>query len=306
MLEKALRKTSLRSRFMQLKDERPRFLISDAIYRIDNFLDYQKKSGEELSDELLVEKLALWLKENENIPQNKKEAEVWKTLELNELSSDMYPPLLVNFSVSQLLNYGKEEEARTLFSKYLDARYKMKEETSSGEASVKYDVFGGVKKYSAPPVPDFVIKAAFGDRAAQYASTMEIWEIETAAYFTLIDGNIDAARRLYEYALFETGGVKRLLQDGQITAFSPLASVSSAVNLACIYSSTGELNRALTLYGLAGGRCRDKKIKSKILYRTALVQKDMNNINGAVLSLDYAVSLDPMNADARLLKKQIK
>ena len=305
MLEQALRKTPLRSYSMKQKDERPRFLISDAIYRIDSVLEWQKKNSQSVSDELLVEKLALWLKLNSEIPQNKKESEIWKTLELNEIDSDMYPPLLVNFAVTSLLNYGKEEEARTLFSRYLDARYKMKGDSSEINKTA-YDVFGGVKKYNAPAVPDFVIKAAFGDRAAEYASTMEIWEIETAAYFTMLDGNIDAARRLYEYALFETGGVKNLQRGEQIVAFSTLAKVSSAVNLASIYSSTGELNRSLSLYGLAGGRTRNKKVKSKILYRTALVQKDLSNINGALLSLDYAISLDGNNAAARLLKKQLK
>ena len=178
--------------------------------------------------------------------------------------------------------------------------------TDAQDEKVEYDIFGGEKTYSAPPVPEFVTRAAFGDRAADYANTMETWEIETAAYFALLDNNISAARRLYEYALFETGGARTVEADGQIVSFSRLCAVNSAVNLAVIYASDGELKRALNLYGLASGRTKDKKLKSKILYRTALVQSDLQNKEGSILSLEYALSLNPMNADARLMLRKLK
>lgn len=304
MLEQALRKTALRSYTMRQKDERPRFLMSDALYRIDSLLE--KKDGVGQRDgKLIAERLSLWLEENSSLPQINREAEIWKTLETNEIGAELYPPELLQFSVSQLLKFGKNGEARDLFSKYLDARYKMKENNDDGDGKDSlYDVFGGEKKYSAPAVPGFVVKAAFGDRAADYASTMDGWEIETAAYFSLLDGNIAAARRLYEYVLFETGGARHMQNENDIVSFSTLAQVQSAVNLASIYSSIGEQEKAMNLYGLASGRTRDKKLKSKILCRAALVQKDMQDIKGALLSLDYAVSLDPLNAEARLLEKQ--
>ena len=158
----------------------------------------------------------------------------------------------------------------------------------------------------APPVPDFVMKAAFGNRASEYVSTMEVWEIELAAYFSLIDENMDAAKRLYEYAVFETGGVNALQKNNAIIAISPLAQVTSATNLAMLYAASGDLKKSVSLFGLASGRTRDKKIKSRILYKTALVQIDLGNTDEAVLSLNYAISLDPMNANARLLRKKIK
>ena len=305
-LERALRKARLRSLSMKQNDERPRFLIDDAIFRIDENIKKNKLAGKTAYDELIVEKLSLFLRANSNLPVENLCAEIWRTLEQNELGTDLYPPLLVNFAVDELLKYSRTDDARRLFSKYLDARYKMKDDSATKEDTVRYDIFGGEKKYTAPVVPDFVIKAAFGDRAAQYSNTMEIWEVETAAYFTLLDGNVNAARRLYEYALFETGGVKMLQKKDSIIAISPLAGVSSAMNLAMIYSSTGELEKSLSLYGLASGRTRDKQLKSKILYRTALVQNDLKNTNGAILSLDYAVSLDPLNAEARLFRKKLK
>ena len=84
------------------------------------------------------------------------------------------------------------------------------------------------------------------------------------------------------------------------------SAFSSSVNLAVIYASDGELKRSLNLYGLASGRTKDKKLKSKILYRTALVQGDLQNKEGAILSLEYALSLNPMNADARLMLRKLK
>ncbi len=302
--ERELRKTTLRTYSMQQKDERPKFLIDDAIFRIEELIKKQKQDKNAV-DDLLVERLALWLSKMSNAVQNKKEAEIWKTLENNETADSLYPPELVNFAVCSFLNFGKEKEARELFEKYLDCHYKLKEKTEKNE-DVVYDVFGGEKRYSAPEVPDFVVKAAFGDRASEYAPTMELWEVEMAAYFSLIDENFNAGKRLYEYALFETGGVKKQQNNEQITAFNRMCNVSSAVNLASVYAGTGELNKALSLYGLASGRTRNKKLKSKILYRTALVQADMQNKDGAILSLEYAVSLDPMNAEARLLEKKLK
>ena len=258
-----------------------------------------------MSDELLVEKLNLYLCSHSELPQKSLESEIWKTLEINELGTDLYPPLLVNYCVSKLLNYGKTEDARNLFTKYLDARYRLRRDEIDKDTLV-YDVFGGEKKFVAPPVPDFVMKAAFGNRASEYVSTMEVWEIELAAYFSLIDENMDAAKRLYEYAVFETGGVNALQKNNAIIAISPLAQVTSATNLAMLYAASGDLKKSVSLFGLASGRTRDKKIKSRILYKTALVQIDLGNTDEAVLSLNYAISLDPMNANARLLRKKIK
>ncbi len=303
--ERELRKTTLRTYAMQQKDERPRFLLDDAIFRIEELIKKQRLNENSVDDELLVERLALWLSKCSDAVQNKKEAEIWKTLENNEIADSLYPPKLVNFAVCALLNFGKESEARELFEKYLDCRYKLKEK-SEKQDEVVYDVFGGEKRYSAPEVPDFVIKATFGERASEYAPTMELWEVEMAAYFSMLDENFNAGKRLYEYALFETGGIKTKQNNEQITAFNRMCNVSSAVNLASLYAGTGELNKALSLYGLASGRTRNKKLKSKILYRTALVQSDMQNKDGAILSLEYAISLDPLNAEARLLEKKLK
>ena len=305
-LERELLKTDLRSISMKQNDERPRFLIDDAMYRIDGALMRQRADANvQVSDELIVEKLSLFLQSKADLPLDRRLSEIWNTLEKNEVGTDLYPPLLVNYAIVQLLRFSREQDARNLFQNYLDARYKMNPEAKEQKNRIKYDIFGGEHHYSSPVVPDWVTKAAFGDRAAQYANTMEVWEVEFAAYFAMLDKNLTAARRLYEYALFETGGVKRLQSENAIAAISPLTEISSALNLALIYSSSGENEKAVALYGLSSGKTRDKKLKSQILYKNAVVQLDMKNTKGAILSLDYAISLDPLNAEARLLRKKL-
>lgn len=305
-LERELLKTDLRSISMKQNDERPRFLIDDAMYRIDGALMRQRADANiHVSDELIVEKLSLFLQSKAGLPLDRRLSEIWNTLEKNETGTDLYPPLLVNYAIVQLLRYSREQDARNLFQNYLDARYKMNPEAKDQKNKIKYDIFGGEHHYSSPVVPDWVTKAAFGDRAAQYANTMEVWEVEFAAYFAMLDKNLTAARRLYEYVLFETGGVKRLQSENTIAAISPLTEISSALNLALIYSSSGENEKAVALYGLSSGKTRDKKLKSQILYKNAVVQLDMKNTKGAILSLDYAISLDPLNAEARLLRKKL-
>jgi len=152
-------------------------------------------------------------------------------------------------------------------------------------------------------VPPEVMRGTFGDRAAKGVNSMEIWEAETAAYFTLLDGNITAARRLYEYVLFETGGLHRTSETAPVVSMSPLASPVTACNLAMLYSSTGDKKNALALYGLATGRTRDALEKADILYRSAVIQSELGDENGARLSLEYCLSLNPIHADARLLRR---
>lgn len=303
--ETELRKTPLRSISMQENDERPRFLIKDAEYRINQGIKIQKSGQKAVSPELVVEKLSLFLHEGKDLPPAKIESKIWETLEENEIGGNLYPPLLVNFCTVQLLNMGKYGEARNLFSNFIDARYKL-EKDGETPPQKKYDSFGGEKIVETPVVPKSVLAAAFGNRAAEYADKMEIWEVEMSAYFSLLDGNIPAAQRLYEYALFETGGMEQISSDDMAMGISSFANVSSAVNLADIYFSQGKLKQALALYGIAAGKTKDKKLKSEILFRIAGVQTDLQNKKSAILSLDYALSLDPMNAKANLLRKRLK
>ena len=308
-LEKALRKTSLRTSKMREYDERPKFTIEDALFRMEEALERESRAGLRHDDDLIVERLSLYLKKNSELNLMQKTAAIWQELERNQLGTNLYPPHLVQFAVQKFLSLGLIDEGRELFMNYVDAKFDLnyrKQQAEAGKTeSVRTDIFGGEKVEKVNAIPESVARLAFGDRAADKTDRMEIWEIEFAAYFSLLDKNVSAARRLYEYVLFETGGVKRANAGGNITSISPLAASSSAANLAMIYSSTGEKQKSLALYSLAAGKSKSAQVKSKLLYRLAKIQVDNGDLRSAKTSLQYSLSLDQSNADARLLKRQL-
>lgn len=309
-LEKSLRKTKLRTIKMRLYDDRPKFNLEDALSRMKAELGKVENLGDSKDDfdDLIVEQLNLQIRQSNDVPLQQKTAMVWDALEKNQLGTNLYPAHLVQFCVQKLLSYGFLEDARTLFTNFINEKFHLDygnqdERNKSGE-KIQTDIFGGEKIIKNGVVPDSIARLAFGDRAAAAADKMEIWEVEFAAYFALLDGNISAAKRLYEYVNFETGGAKTANADGEIISVSPLCASSSSANLAMIYSSQGDKKRALNLYTLAAGKTSSKKTKSKLLYRIANIQIGMGRKEDARNSASYAVSLDPSNADARLLLNQ--
>lgn len=308
-LEKALRKTTLRTTKMREYDERPKFTIEDALYRMEETLERESKAGLPHDDDLIVERLSLYLKNNPDLNLTQKAAAIWTELEQNQMGTNLYPPHLVQFAVQKFLSYGLVDEGRELFMNFMDAKfdlnYRQKQKSAGKTESVKTDIFGGEKVEKVNVIPESVARLAFGDRAADKTDSMEIWEVEFAAYFSLLDQNISAAKRLYEYVVFETGGVKRANASGRITSISPLAASSSAANLAMIYSSKGEKRKAISLYSLAAGKSRRTEDKSVLLYREAKIQFAEGDLEGARKSVAYSLSLDMSNADARLLKRQL-
>lgn len=310
-LAKDVRKTKLRTFAMQQYDALPKVPVSDALYRMSSQIDLQKKQNGVADAELLAAYKQLQYKTTPALNEKARVADVWKTLEANETGTDLYPPALVQFAVHELLAAGLTEDARGLFTGYLDARYLLKgmtEETDKKE-NVKTDIFGGEKKENKTVTPPEVVRAAFGDRAADGVTKMESWECETAAYFAVLDKNIAAAKRLYEYVLFETGAgrLDPEMENGDTVSYvSPLASPSAIVNLAMIYSSTEEKAKALSLYGAAAGRTQDPLFKAVVLYRTACIQQTQGDDSDALLSVEYALSLNPAYADARLLLRELQ
>ena len=308
-LEKALRKTTLRTAKMREYDERPKFTIEDALFRMEETMQRRSAAGLKNDDDLIVERLSLYLKNHPELNLTQKPAVIWQELEQNQLGTNLYPPHLVQFAVQKFIAYGLVEEGRELFMNFIDAKFDLnyrKQQSESGTTeNVKTDIFGGTKTEVVPVVPETVARLAFGDRAADKTDRMEVWEIEFAAYFSLLEKNVSAAKRLYEYVVFETGGVRKANAGGSLTSVSPLASSSSTANLAMIYSSTGEKKKALALYSLAAGKTKSPQTKSKLLYRAAKIQVENGDLESAGATLEYSISLDRSNADARLLKRQI-
>lgn len=310
-LERSLRQTNLRTLRMRRYDDRPKFSLDDVLTRINERLEKEEAPGspKDKNGDLIVEQLSLLMRD-ESLPFQKKTAMIWEALEKNQLGVNLYPAHLVQFCTQKLLSFGLTEEARNLFTNFAMEKFNLYAVETAGEAKneveIKTDVFGGEKTVRSALVPDDIARLAFGDRAARAADKMEIWEVEYAAYFALLDGNIPAAKRLYEYVNFETGGAKTANAGGDFISVSPLCASSSSANLAMIYSSQGDKKRALSLYTLAAGKTASTKTKSKLLYRIANIQIGLGKKQDAINSASYAVSLDPSNAEARFFLNQNK
>lgn len=304
-LDLAVKKTGLKTMKMKKFDDRPKFLIDDIIFRIDSYLKKCKEEKKSCDEDLLVEKVSLFLEKNNNLPVNSVESFLWQILEENEIEKNYYPSLLVNFVLGKLLSFNKIDDARLLFTKYIDAKYNKDENEKLDSESKKIDIFGGEINNSSSEVQTHVLKALFGDMIIEHMNKMEIWEVEYSAYFSLFEGNYSVAKRLYEYILFETDGINVKKIDSDVRNISVYASIPSIVNLAMLYSSLGQLKESSTLYSLAIGKIVDNELKSQIMYRNALIHIDLNDEQSALLILDYAIAIDPSNVSARLLKKQL-
>ena len=128
---------------------------------------------------------------------------------------------------------------------------------------------------------------------------IESEEIEYGAYYSALNKKSEDALCLYEYIVYEKGGVesKKII--------SPYATDASVINLAMIYNSLGKTKTALDLYAKVSGRCSDLSVKSLVMYRMALIYFAQNDIKNARTTAEYAVTLDPRNMNARMLLSKI-
>ncbi|MBQ0052809.1 MAG: hypothetical protein KBT11_12245, partial [Treponema sp.] len=170
-LEKAVRETELRTRAMREYDERPKFTISDAIYRMDQLIESDLGNGKTANGDLIVERLSLYLKNNESLPLKSKTALIWSVLEKNQEGTNLYPAHLVQFAVQKLLSFGLFDDARNLFTNYITAKFfaEKTEEKQLMAKKIETDIFGGEKLVRMPVIPESIAKLAFGDKAADCA-----------------------------------------------------------------------------------------------------------------------------------------
>ena len=143
-------------------------------------------------------------------------------------------------------------------------------------------------------------KEDFWDQIASKVQQIDLGITEAGAYFALKANRINEAIRMYEYIVFESGGI---LEDGEISMYS---TTSACMNLADIYFSYGTRNKALNLYGKAAGRESRNRIRSDIYYRIANVYVSDGDIKNALRSADYAVSIFPENERAVLLRNKLQ
>ena len=129
----------------------------------------------------------------------------------------------------------------------------------------------------------------------QNPSALERWECQYAAWFACNARRLKAALRLYEYLVYDSN-----------VPYAP----QDAGNLAMIYSSAGDRQKAVDLYVEAAGRLLndegDADIKSELLYRAARIHADAGRINEAIYVVDYALRINPGHIKGRLLQKELK
>lgn len=225
-----------------------------------------QRTGEPL---LYILRLNLKYKTDETLSLSDKKADLWHILEQNQTAPGRYPPLMLDFALSFLLRHNGEKDAFDLFYKYARNKYAIDAE-DFWDGTVR-----NIRQFSAA-------------------------EAEYAAYFAAQLLRSDDALRLYEYCVFENGGneAERIV--------SPLVSDYACMNLAQIYASRGSTKSALELYSKAAGRTADLKIKSLLMFRMAKIYNASKDYKNARLSVEYALTLNPRNAEARLLFNKLK
>lgn len=265
-LTKSLRDAGVVSADMKRFDEAPRVAVSDALLRM------KESVARTHNDTLYVAALELEDKIDDSSDDRSRLGRMYRVLERNATGADLYPEPIAQYAVHTLLRLDRYDEAKEMFKKYLIARYKL-----GLERDFEEDLVLNLQK-------------------------MSVWETEYAAYFAAVEKNTDLTKRLYEYAVYETGYSSAY--GG--TEISPAAANESAVNLAMIYSSTGNKDKALELYGRAQSRATDNYMRSQIMYRLACIYDAKNDAAATVKALEYSLYLDPANGNARLLLGKFK
>ena len=265
-LTKSLRDAGVVSTDMKRFDERPRVSVADALLRM------KESIARTHNDALYVAALELEDKTDSSSDERARLGRMYRVLERNAISADLYPAEIARYAVHTLLRLDRYQEAKEMFKKYLVAKYNLGKEREFEE-----DLVLSLKR-------------------------MALWEVEYAAYFAARERETDLTKRLYECAVYESG--YSAAYGGE--EISPEAATESAVNLAMIYSSTGNKDKALELYGRAQSRATDNYLRSEIMYRLACVYDAKKDEAAAVKALEYSLYLNPANGNARLLLGKYK
>ena len=258
-----LRQNGISSVSMEKYDNRRKIPMSDAVYRLDQALERTKDPY------LSIVRLDLKYKTDPSFTVKEKTADLWLQMENNYTEEEKYQMLLVQYVLSFLLKTNQKEDARELFTKYISTAY------------------------------GFNPKENFWSQVGKNISQMDERTAEFAAWFATDEEKFAEALRIYEYCVYESGGI---LYEGIV---SPLVSTVSCMNLADIYFSTGKKDKALDLYGRAAGRESKNYLRSDVFYRIANIYAATGDKKNALRSAEYAILLYPDNARASLLKEKL-
>ena len=258
-----LRENGISSVSMEKYDNRRKIPLSDALYRLEKAMERTKDPY------LSITRLDLKYKMDNSFTVKDKTVDLWLEMEKNYTEQEKYQTLLVQYVLSFLLKTNQKDDAELLFVKYISNALKLDE---------KQDFWMQIEKN---------------------LSTLDVRTAELAAWFATEQKKFDEAVRIYEYCVYESGGI---LYKGIV---SPVVSTVSCMNLADIYFSTGKKDKALDLYGKAAGRESRNYLRSEIFYRIANIYAADGDKKNALRSAEYAILLYPDNAKASLLKEKI-
>lgn len=258
-----LRENGITSLSMEEYDSRRKIPMSDALYRLDQALERTKDPY------LSIAKLDLKYKTDKSWTVKSKTSDLWMELENNYTQEVNYQSLLVQYVINYLLKTSQYDDAWTLYLKFIKSTYSFDE------------------------------KEEFWVQIEKLLPVMDLKIAELSAWFAVYFNLYDEAIRLYEYCVYESGGI---LFEGIV---SPKVTTVSCMNLADIYYSIGKSDKALDLYGKAAGRETRNYTRSEIFYRIANIYFTDKDNKNALRSLDYALMLYPNNARAALLKEKI-
>lgn len=259
-----LRAAGLKTLEMEKYDNRRKIPLSDALYRLDDCLSRTRDPY------IYVEKLDLRYKTDKSLSEQDKLTDLWKLLEDTYSEDEKYKTILIQYAISYLLSTKQDEEAFRLYYKYINEHL------------------------------DIDPKKDFWEQVALKVPYTDLRIAEAGAYFALKNNYLNEAIRMYEYLVYESGGI---LEPEEVSMYS---TTPACMNLADIYYSYGTRLKALSLYGKAVGRESRNRIRSDIYYRIASIYVDEGDIKNALRSADYAVSIYPENERAILLKTKLQ
>lgn len=270
---------------MEKYDSRVRIPLSDAVYRIQESI---KRTKDPL---LYIVALDLRYKTSTDLSLKQKTADLWNILEENAVSPSVYPELMLDYALSFLLKNNEADEAWRIYCKYINAKYGIESGGNLGNYENRgNNGIGGNHRKDGNFFENLVSKIHQIDSVA----------LEYGAYFASFMDRGDDATVLYEVLVYEQNG----FDSG--TVLSPFAADSSCINLANIYSSMSQKDKAIDLYGKAFGRATSLKLKSEIMRRMAQIYYAKMDLRNARRSAEYALTLNRNNAEARMLLNRIK
>lgn len=259
---KMLRQAGISSLEMIEYDNRFVVPLSDAFERINNALITNKNPY------LYICKLDLKYKMNEKLSVKDKTADLWNLLENNNENNE-YKSILVQYAVNFLLKTNQNDDAWSVFYKYVTSFYNFNSEE------------------------DFWIQFE------KNLSSIDYNIIELASYFAAEQKLRDEMFRISEYCVYESSGI---LKENEI---SSKVSSSVCMNLSDAYFSTGKVAKSLDLYGRTAGKEANSKVRSEIYYRIGEIYLSLGESADALRALDYSYSINKDNVKAQFLRDKI-